>query len=279
MNLAAEIERNIATALAEDVGSGDLTAQLTPPEMQARANIVARGAAVIAGRPWFDAVFHQLDPATHIQWLVEEGARVAAGTRLCTLSGSARGLLTGERSALNFLQTLSAVATVTRTYVDAVAGTSAAILDTRKTLPGLRVAQKYAVKTGGGKNHRMGLHDAILIKENHIAATGSLTAALSAARRIASGSVWIQVEVETHAQLHEALRAGATLILLDNMSIDEMREAVNIAASRAELEASGGITLENVRQIAETGVDRISIGALTKDVKAVDLSMRFEIQT
>lgn len=276
MDLALEIERNVAAALAEDVGSGDWTAQLTPPAVQARASVVCRGAATLAGRPWFDAVFRKLDAATQITWHVDEGSRVAPNTRLCTLAGSARTLLTGERTALNFLQTLSAVATVTRTYVDAVAGTRTAILDTRKTLPGLRVAQKYAVKTGGGTNHRMGLHDAILIKENHIAAAGSVTAALTEARRIAPSNVWIQIEVETHAQLQEALGAGATLILLDNMSVDQMREAVAMAAGRAKLEASGGITLENVRKIADTGVDRISIGALTKDVKAVDLSMRFE---
>ncbi len=278
MNLAAEIERNVATALAEDVGTGDRTALLTPREKQARAHIVARTAATIAGRPWFDAVFQKLDPAMRIQWHVEEGSRAAAGTRLCTLAGAARALLTGERSALNFLQMLSAVASVTRTYVDAVAGTRAAILDTRKTLPGLRVAEKYAVKTGGGMNHRMGLYDAILIKENHIAAAGSVSAALQAARRVAGAAdgVWIQIEVETLAQLHEALNAGATLILLDNMSVQQMREAVTITAGRAKLEASGGITLDTVRAIAETGVDRISIGALTKDIKAVDLSMRFE---
>ena len=245
--------------------------------MQARATIVCRAAAVIAGRPWFDAVFQRLDPAVQITWQVDEGRAVAGDTPLCTLAGSARTLLTGERAALNFLQTLSAVATATRRYVDAVAGTRAAILDTRKTLPGLRVAQKYAVKTGGGMNHRMGLHDAILIKENHIMAAGSVTAALAEARRIAPAGVWIQIEVETHAQLHEALAAGATLILLDNMSVEQMREAVGLAAGRAQLEASGGITLENVRGIAETGVDRISVGALTKDIKAVDLSMRFAV--
>ena len=278
MNLAHEIDRNVAAALAEDVGTGDWTAQLTPAATQARATVVCRTAATIAGRPWFDAVFRTLDAGVQITWHVDEGSKVAANTLLCTLAGSARTLLTGERSALNFLQTLSAVATVTRTYVDAVAGTRAAILDTRKTMPGLRVAQKYAVKTGGGMNHRMGLHDAILIKENHIAAAGSVTAALAEARRIAPAHVWVQVEVETHAQLHEALAAGATLILLDNMSVDQMREAVAIAAGRAKLEASGGITLESVRQIAETGVDRISIGALTKDVKAADLSMRFALQ-
>ena len=280
MNMTQEIERNVSAALAEDVGSGDRTAQLTPPEKPARARVVCRSAATIAGRPWFDAVFRQLDAAVEVVWQVEEGSTVAPGTTLCTLSGRARSLLTGERTALNFLQMLSAVASVTRTYVDAVAGTRAAILDTRKTLPGLRAAEKYAVKTGGGMNHRMGLYDAILIKENHIAAAGGVSAALAAARRVvgADTGVWIQIEVETLDQLREALAVGATLILLDNMSVEKMHEAVTITAGRAKLEASGGITLDTVRAIAETGVDRISLGALTKDIKAVDLSMRFEAQ-
>lgn len=276
MNIASEIERNVAAALAEDVGTGDWTAQLTPLEAQARASVVCRVAATVAGRPWFDAVFRALDAGARIVWHVKEGSRVAPNTVLCSLSGNARTLLTGERTALNFLQLLSAVATVTRSYVDAVAGTRAAILDTRKTLPGLRVAEKYAVTTGGGMNHRMGLYDAILIKENHIAGAGSITAALTEAQRIAPQNVWIQIEVESLSQLDEALGAGATLILLDNMSVDQMREAVALTAGRAKLEASGGITLNTVRQIAQTGVDRISIGALTKDVTAIDLSMRFE---
>ena len=275
MNIASEIERNVAAALAEDVGAGDWTAQLTGAATQARASVVCRDAATLAGQPWFDAVFLALDPGMRINWLVEDGQRVTPNTPLCTLSGSARALLTGERTALNFLQTLSAVATVTRRYVDAVAGTAAAILDTRKTLPGLRVAQKYAVKTGGGMNHRMGLYDAILIKENHIAAAGSISAALAAAQGIAPAAVWIQIEVENLQQLEQALAAGATLILLDNMSVDQMRAAVARTAGRAKLEASGGITLENVRAIAQSGVDRISVGALTKDIKAVDLSLRF----
>ena len=277
MNIASEIERNVAAALAEDVGSGDWTAQLTPAAAQAQASVVCRDAAIIAGRPWFDAVFKSLDANTQVAWQVEEGQNVTAGTTVCKLTGSARALLTGERAALNFLQSLSAVATATGRYVDAVRGTRAAILDTRKTLPGLRVAQKYAVKTGGGMNHRMGLYDAVLIKENHIAAAGGITAALAEAQRIVPPMVSIQVEVETLTQLGEALGAGATLILLDNMSLDQMREAVALTAGRANLEASGGITLDNVRQIADNGVDRISIGALTKDVKAVDLSMRFAL--
>lgn len=277
MNLTQEVERNVAAALAEDVGSGDRTAQLTPAATQARATVVCRSAATVAGRPWFDEVFRQLDAAVRVDWQVAEGSRVEPGTNLCTLHGSARALLTGERTALNFLQTLSAVATVTRTYVDAVAGKRAVIVDTRKTLPGLRVAEKYAVRTGGGMNHRMGLYDAMLIKENHIAALGGVTAAMAAAQKVAGADVWIQIEVETLEQLREALAAGATMILLDNMSVETMSEAVAIAAGRAKLEASGGITLDTVRAIAETGVDRISIGALTKDVKAADLSMRFEV--
>lgn len=277
MNLTQEVERTVAAALAEDVGSGDRTAQLTLAATQARATVVCRSAATVAGRPWFDEVFRQLDAGVRIDWQVAEGSRVEPGTNLCTLHGSARALLTGERTALNFLQTLSAVATVTRTYVDAVVGKRAVIVDTRKTLPGLRVAEKYAVRTGGGMNHRMGLYDAMLIKENHIAALGGVTAALAAAQKVAGADVWIQIEVETLEQLREALAAGATMILLDNMSVETMSEAVAIAAGRAKLEASGGITLDTVRAIAETGVDRISIGALTKDVKAADLSMRFEV--
>jgi nicotinate-nucleotide pyrophosphorylase (carboxylating) len=275
MDLASEIERNVAAALAEDMGSGDLTALLTPPQSRARAWVVCREPAVVCGQPWFEACFRKLDPALRLNWLVAEGARVEAGVRLCEMEGGARALLSGERTALNFLQTLSAVATMTRRFVDAVAGTRATIVDTRKTLPGLRLAQKYAVRTGGGTNHRIGLYDAMLIKENHIAAAGGIAAAMERALAIARGA-WIQIEVENLQQLTEALAAGATMILLDNMGPEQMREAVKISAGRAQLEASGGITLANVRAIAETGVDRISIGALTKDIKATDLSMRFE---
>ncbi len=276
MDLAPEIERNVNAALTEDVGNGDWTAMLTPESRQARAAVVCRVPAVICGQAWFEACFRKLDPAAAITWLVAEGARVDAGTRLCEIRGKARALLTAERSALNFLQMLSAVATKTKRYVDAVAGTRAAIVDTRKTLPGLRLAQKHAVKTGGGTNHRLGLYDGILIKENHIAAAGGVAAALKQAQEIAPGNVWIQIEVENLGQLGEALAAGAKMILLDNMNPAQMREAVKITAGRAQLEASGGITLDNVRAIAETGVDRISIGSLTKDIKAVDLSMRFD---
>ena len=276
MDLASEIERNVAAALAEDVGEGDATAPLTPAAQTARAVVVCRQNAVLCGQPWFEACFRKLDASVRITWRAQEGARIAAGTRVCEVEGKARALLAAERSGINFLQTLSAVATATRRLVDAAAGTRARIVDTRKTLPGLRFAQKYAVRTGGGANHRMGLYDAMLIKENHIAAAGGVRQAMTLARKAARPGVWIQIEVETLDQLREALDAGATMILLDNMGVETMADAVRIAADRAELEASGGITLDNVRAIAETGVHRISSGALTKDVKAVDFSMRFE---
>ncbi len=275
MDWAPEIERNVRAALAEDVGSGDLTALLTPAGANAHAVIVCRSPAVICGQAWVEACVRKLDSAASISWLVAEGEAVTAKTRICEIRCKARALLTAERTSLNFLQLLSAVATTTRRYVEAVAGTRAAIVDTRKTLPGLRLAQKYAVKTGGGTNHRLGLYDAVLIKENHIAAAGGVAAALREAQKLAPRAAWIQIEVENPDQLRAALAAGAKMILLDNMNPDQMREAVNITAGRAQLEASGGITLDNVRTIAETGVDRISIGSLTKDIKAVDLSMRF----
>ncbi len=275
MDLSAEIERNVTAALTEDVAGGDLTASLVPDAPRAQAQLVCRQHAVLCGTDWFGACMRRLDPAVELAWLAKDGDRIEPDTRICDITGSARALLTGERSALNFLQLLSAVATSTRRYVDAVAGTRAAILDTRKTLPGLRIAQKYAVTTGGGRNHRMGLWDAILIKENHIAAAGGVTAALRAAAARAAGAQWIQIEVETLDQLREAVQAGAKMVLLDNMSLEQMDEAVRWTAGRASLEASGGITLGNVRTIAETGVDRISIGALTKDIAAVDLSLRF----
>lgn len=274
-DLAAEIERNVSAALAEDVAGGDLTALLTP-DRPAKARVVCRESAVLCGSAWFEACMRRLDPAVVIDWQARDGDRIEPGALLCTLHGRSRALLTGERASLNFLQLLSAVATTTRRYVDAVAGTRAAILDTRKTLPGLRVAQKHAVLAGGGMNHRMGLWDAILIKENHIAAAGGVSAALQAAAAQAQNAQWIQIEVETLDQLREAIEAGAKMVLLDNMSLEQMSEAVRWTAGRASLEASGGITLDNVRSIAETGVDRISIGALTKDVSAIDLSMRFD---
>ena len=265
---------DVTRALEEDIGGGDLTAQLIPSTQTTRAHVITREAAMIAGRPWFDACFRELDLACDINWFVNEGDFVAAGSVLVEISGNTRALLTAERPALNFLQTLSAVATATRPYVEAVRGTHAAILDTRKTLPGLRIAEKYAVRVGGGQNQRMGLYDGILIKENHIAAAGGIAPVLDAAFKLAAGKVSVQVEVETLEQLREALAAGAKLILLDNFGLDTMREAVILTDGRAQLEASGNITLDTVRAVAETGVDRISIGGLTKHIRAVDLSMR-----
>ncbi len=276
--LTLAIERNVSAALEEDVSTGDLTAGLIPAAEIATARIITRADITVCGTAWADACFRRLDASMKIEWSCADGTPLEAGQTLCTLSGSARALLTGERTALNFLQLLSGIATTTRRYVDAVEGTRAKILDTRKTLPGLRLAQKYAVLSGGGTNHRMGLYDAILIKENHIAAAGGVAAAMKTALAAAPPGVWIQVEVETLDQLQIALDAGARLILLDNMDTAQMRAAVAYTAGRAELEASGGITLDNVRQIAETGVDRISIGSLTKDVRAADLSMRFNEQ-
>ena len=268
------IADEVARALAEDVGTGDATAHLIAAATSASAYVLAREDAIICGQPWFNEVFRQLDGRARVEWHCAEGAAAAVGARLCTLTGPARALLTGERTALNFLQTLSATATTTRRYVEAISGTHARILDTRKTLPLLRRAQKYAVRCGGGDNHRMGLFDAILIKENHIAAAGSVTAAWQQAQALQTG-LSIEIEVEDLTQMKEALAAGAGRILLDNFSIDQLREAVGVNNGRARLEASGGVNLENVRAIAETGVDFISIGGLTKNVQAIDLSMRF----
>jgi nicotinate-nucleotide pyrophosphorylase (carboxylating) len=282
-DLEAEITRQVGDALREDVGAGDLTANLISSSTKAQAAVITRNDGVLAGREWFSRVFSQLDPDAELFWHAHDGDKVSSGQPLCELSGSARALLTGERTALNFLQTLSAIATQTATYVAAVSGTKARIVDTRKTLPGLRVASKYAVRAGGGYNHRMGLYDGILIKENHIAAAGGIgpavRAALDSLKHENAAETMLQVEVETLGQLDEALQAGARLILLDNFDIDQLREAVNITAGRAELEASGGVNLETVRAIAETGVDRISIGALTKDIRAIDLSMRFKLHS
>ena len=274
MDLAFEISNNVKIALAEDVASGDLTAHLVPESGRARARVISREAAVLCGTAWFEEVFRQVDPGVQVAWKAADGERVHADQVLCELEGSARSLLTGERTALNFLQTLSAVATKTRKFADAVVGTRAAILDTRKTLPGLRQALKYAVRCGGGTNHRMGLYDGVLIKENHIAAAGGIAPAMSRAAEVAGGKP-VQIEVETLDQLRQALAAGARLILLDNLDVRGLKEAVRITAGRAALEASGGVSLESVRAIAESGVDRISIGSLTKDIQAVDLSMRF----
>jgi nicotinate-nucleotide pyrophosphorylase (carboxylating) len=269
----AEIARQVTLALAEDVGTGDLTAALIPSHSRAQATVISREQAVVCGRAWLDEVFHQLDARISVTWNLADGARVAPGQGLCRLQGPARAMLTGERTALNFLQTLSATATQTRAYVDAVAGTGTRILDTRKTLPGLRAAQKYAVTCGGGDNHRMGLFDAILIKENHIAAAGSIASAVARARRQHPGVV-LEVEAEDLDELSQALEAGADVVMLDNFELDALREAVILNRGRARLEASGGVCLETVRAIAETGVDEISVGALTKDIRAVDLSMR-----
>jgi len=274
-DLANTIRRNVEAALAEDIGSGDLTAQLIPPDQAARASIISREAAVLCGTAWFEACFRRLDAEVKIKWFARDGEAVATGQTLAEISGNARALLSAERPALNFLQTLSATATATRQYVEAVKGTRARIMDTRKTLPGLRLAQKYAVKCGGGENQRSGLYDGILIKENHIMAAGSIREVLAQAAKIAPPGVSIQIEVESLEELEQALEAGSRLVLLDNFSLEQMREAVKTAGSRAELEASGGITLEAVRAVAETGVHRISVGSLTKDIKAVDLSMRF----
>jgi nicotinate-nucleotide pyrophosphorylase (carboxylating) len=273
-SLQQAIDIAVRNAVGEDLGQGDLTASLIPSVQTAHASIICREAAVICGIPWVESCFRHIAPDIELDWQVTEGDQSLPNQVLCKLSGSARGLLTAERCALNFLQTLSATATLTRRYVDAVAGTGAQIMDTRKTLPGLRLAQKYAVTVGGGMNQRLGLYDGILIKENHIAAAGSIAAVLQAAHDIGA-DVPVQIEVETLAQLETALEAGARLILLDNFTVDALRQAVQINDGRAVLEASGSIHLGNVRDIALTGVNRISIGSLTKHVQAVDLSMRF----
>nr|WP_315394002.1 carboxylating nicotinate-nucleotide diphosphorylase [uncultured Duganella sp.] len=274
--LRSAFEANLLSALLEDVGSGDLTGLLVPEGGRATARVIVREQAVLCGAPWFEGVMNCLQAGIEIDWQYAEGDLMQADSLVCTLQGPARALLTAERAALNFLQLLSGVATATRKYVDVVAGTKAAILDTRKTLPGLRLAQKYAVRVGGGQNQRLALYDGILIKENHIAAAGGITNAVLAARRVAQDrpGVTVQVEVESIAELNEALAAGAVSILLDNFSNDMMREAVAINAGRALLEASGGINFDTVRGIAETGVDRISIGSLTKDIRATDYSLR-----
>lgn len=276
-NLEKHIHTNVSAALNEDIGSGDLTAQLIPEHARAHASVVTRQTAVLCGSPWFEECFLRLDPDCKINWLAREGQRVEHDQTLCEIQGNARAMLSSERPALNFLQTLSATATLTQRYVEAVAGTQAKIMDTRKTLPGLRMAQKYAVRIGGGHNQRAGLFDGVLIKENHIVAAGSIRAVLEQAFRITPPGTPIQIEVENLTQLDEALDAGARLILLDNFSLVDMHTAVAHANGRAELEASGGISLDYARVVAKTGVNRISIGALTKDVQAVDLSMRFAL--
>lgn len=275
-DLTAEIEANARRALAEDIGGGDITAQLIPAERMAHATVITRESAIICGTAWVDAVFRQLDPRVAVHWQVRDGERASPNQALFHLEGPARALLSGERSALNFLQTLSAVATRCQHYADLVQGTAVKLLDTRKTLPGLRLAQKYAVTQGACHNHRIGLYDAFLIKENHIAACGGIAEAVQAAHRIAPGKP-VEVEVESLEELRQALEAGADIVMLDELSQDEMRQAVAITQGRAKLEASGGINESTLRAIAETGVDYISIGTLTKDVKAVDLSMRLSL--
>ncbi len=272
--IQASITPSVRLALAEDVGSGDVSAMLIQARTQAHARVLTRESMILAGQAWFNEVFAQLDPDIQIEWTAQDGDHLAAGALLCTLNGSARNILTGERSALNFLQTLSASATRVNHFVRLVNGTQARILDTRKTLPGLRLAQKYAVTCGGGWNHRMGLYDAILIKENHIAAAGGITAAVVHARHLYP-DLLLEVEVENLTQLEEALMAGAPRILLDNFELDGLRQAVQLTRGQAQLEASGGVNEHTVRAIAETGVDFISVGSLTKDIQAIDLSMRF----
>jgi len=271
--LKSAFEANLLAALLEDVGSGDVTGLLVPEDGIATARVIVREDAVLCGAPWFEGIMNCMNAGIEVEWKYAEGDLMKADSVVCLMRGPARALLTAERGALNFLQLLSGVATVTRRYVDVIAGTRASILDTRKTLPGMRLAQKYAVRVGGGKNQRMALYDGILIKENHIAAAGGVTAAVVAAKAL-NKDVSIQVEVESLAELEEALAAGAVSILLDNFSNEMMRDAVKLNAGRAVLEASGGVNFDTVRAIAETGVDRISIGSLTKDVRATDYSMR-----
>ena len=279
MDLNSEILINVAKSLSEDIGEDDLTALLIKSEISAVATVICREKSILCGTQWFDTCFKQLSPQTEIHWFAEEGDVILAGQELCKIKGNARSLLTAERSALNFLQTLSAIATQTRSYVDEVLGTGALIVDTRKTLPGLRLAQKYAVRCGGGLNHRLGLYDGILIKENHIMSAGGIESALKTAELIAPKGLIIQIEVETRDELFKALNAGARMILLDNFSLEDLSYAVTLTADLTNketlLEASGGITLKNVKKIAETGVDRISIGSITKHVRAIDFSMNF----
>ncbi|MFA5627033.1 MAG: carboxylating nicotinate-nucleotide diphosphorylase [Thiohalomonadaceae bacterium] len=268
---------DVRRALQEDIGSGDITAALIDVGSMARATVISRESALLCGRAWFEQAFLLLDDSVHFDWQVSDGEPVAAEQLLCTIHGPARALLTGERTALNFLQTLSGTATLARRYVEAIGAGKTSLLDTRKTLPGLRQAQKYAVRCAGGQNHRMGLYDGVLIKENHIAAAGSIAQALALARQHAPCNIPVEVEVEDLSQVREALAAGADILLLDNMSLEMLREAVAITAGQARLEASGGITLDNIHAVADAGVDFISVGAITKHLQAVDLSMRLTI--
>jgi nicotinate-nucleotide pyrophosphorylase (carboxylating) len=270
-----EIDRQVRAALREDIGTGDLTANLVPDGEYAKATLVSRESAVVCGNPWIEGVFRILDPRVSIDFHRADTDEIAAGDTWCVISGPARSILTGERSALNFAQLLSGTATATRAMVRAIAGTKAVLLDTRKTIPGLRLAQKYAVRCGGASNHRIGLYDGILIKENHIRAAGSIGAAVNAALTHSKKCKFIEVEVENLDELKEALAAGAPRILLDNFSLDEMRAAVALTNGQAQLEASGGVTIDSIREIAATGVDFVSCGQITKDVRATDLSLQF----
>jgi nicotinate-nucleotide pyrophosphorylase (carboxylating) len=274
MHLLKNIDEIAYQALQEDLGDGDLTANLLPEDLQSKARLITREDAVLCGTSWFDSVFKQLDEQIKINWLVKDGDDIVKDQELCILEGPTRGLLTGERTAMNFIQTLSGTATMAREYANALQGTTTKLLDTRKTIPGLREAQKYAVRTGGGYNHRLGLFDGILLKENHIAAAGSITVAVTAAKEKHPDTP-VEVEVETMAELKEAIDAKSDIIMLDNFSLEQMREAVKITDGRSKLEASGGFDLESLHSTAETGVDYISVGALTKHVRALDLSMRF----
>jgi nicotinate-nucleotide pyrophosphorylase (carboxylating) len=276
--LPADLASQVEAALREDLGSGDVTAALVPAAQRVRGSVVAREDAVLCGRAWVEETFRQLDPRVQLSWHATDGERVAAEQTIFAIAGPARPVLSGERTALNFLQLLSGTATVTRRFVDAVAGTGCRILDTRKTVPGLRTAQKYAVRCGGAQNHRMGLYDQVLIKENHIAAAGSLTGAIEAARRSAAG-LTVEVEVETLGELQEALNARPDIVMLDDFTLEDMRAAVALNRAQgatAKLEVSGSVSLDAVRAIAETGVDYVSVGALTKHVRAIDLSMRLD---
>ena len=281
LSLPPDLAQQVTSALVEDIGSGDVTTELVPADQRVTGTVISREPAILCGRPWVTEVFRQLDPSVQLTWTADDGDRVAANQNLFEIAGPARPVLTGERAALNFLQLLSGTATATRGYVEAIAGTASAILDTRKPLPGLRTAQKYAVLCGGARNLRIGLFDQVLIKENHIAAAGSLTSAIRSARR-AAGAKKVEVEVETLQEFSEALRASPDIIMLDEFSLSDMRAAVELNGAsdhRVKIEASGSVTLENVRAIAETGVDFISVGSITKHVRAVDLSMRLEFVT
>ena len=281
-----DLPEQVAAALREDLGGGDITAELVPESQRVTGRVITREPAVLCGRPWAEETFRRLDAGLELTWRARDGERLEAGAVIFEIQGRARPILTGERTALNFLQLLSATATQTSRFVAAVAGTGCTVLDTRKTLPGLRTAQKYAVRCGGGENHRMGLYDMVLIKENHIAAAGSITAAIRAARHAAQGRAKVEVEVESLAELDEALRAGPDLVLLDDFSLADLAAAVSLNRARGKvaapggravrLEASGSVTLETVRAIAATGVDFVSAGSLTKNVRAIDLSMRLD---